>query len=246
VGTIRIGCSGWVYRDWRGVLYPEGLPQRRWLERYAEVFDTVEVNATFYRLAKPATVERWIAETPDDFAFTVKASQYLTHFARLRDLERGVQRFYDGIAPLAASPKLACVLWQLPERFPRDDARLAAALDAVTALPPGRHAWEFRHPTWFAPDVLEALRWHGAPLVIGHHPQRPWVPLHAVTASPAFVRLHFGARGRRGNYSDRELREWAVRLRALAEQADVLVYLNNDWEGFAVRNARALKRLLGA
>ncbi|CAA9484824.1 MAG: FIG003003: hypothetical protein, partial [uncultured Solirubrobacteraceae bacterium] len=102
-GRIRIGCSGWVYRDWRGVLYPPRLPQARWPERYAEVFDTVEVNSTFYRLARPEVVERWVAATPPGFLFTVKASQYLTHFSRLRDLDRGVDRFYAGIAPLVGS-----------------------------------------------------------------------------------------------------------------------------------------------
>jgi uncharacterized protein YecE (DUF72 family) len=129
-GRIRIGCSGWVYRDWRGVLYPPRLPQARWLERYAEVFDTVEVNSTFYRLARPEVVERWVAATPPGFLFTVKASQYLTHFSRLRDLDRGVDRFYAGIAPLVGSPKLGPVLWQLPGRQERDDRMLLGRLNA--------------------------------------------------------------------------------------------------------------------
>jgi uncharacterized protein YecE (DUF72 family) len=239
-GTVRIGCSGWVYRDWRGVLYPKGVPQSRWLERYAEVFDTVEVNSTFYRLARPEVVERWVHATPPDFLFTVKASQYLTHFSRLRDLDRGVDRFYAGIAPLVGSPKLGPVLWQLPARQARDDRMLAGAL---AALPSGRHAFEFRHPSWFASEVLGMLRAHGVGLVIGDHPQRPWQPL-AVTAPFSLVRMHYGTRGRRGNYSDAELVEWAERIRGLAREADVLVYFNNDWEGFAVRNARRLQRLL--
>jgi len=240
-GRIRIGCSGWVYRDWRGVLYPPRLPQARWLERYAEVFDTVEVNSTFYRLARPEVVERWIAATPPGFLFTVKASQYLTHFSRLRDLDRGVDRFYAGIAPLVGSPKLGPVLWQLPGRQERDDGMLKGAL---AALPSGRHVFEFRHPSWFVPEVLDLLRAQGVGLVVGDHPERPWQPL-TVTGPVSFVRLHFGARGRRGNYSDAELGEWAGRIARLAEEADVLVYLNNDWEGFAVRNARCLQRLLG-
>ena len=240
-GRIRIGCSGWVYRDWRGVLYPPRLPQARWLERYAEVFDTVEVNSTFYRLARPEVVERWVAATPPGFLFTVKASQYLTHFSRLRDLDRGVDRFYAGIAPLVGSPKLGPVLWQLPGRQERDDGML---LGALNALPSGQHVFEFRHPSWFAPEILDVLRAHGVGLVVGDHPERPWQPL-TVTAPVSLVRLHFGARGRRGNYSDTELAAWARRIAGLAEEADVLVYLNNDWEGFAVRNARRLQRLLG-
>jgi uncharacterized protein YecE (DUF72 family) len=244
VGRIRIGCSGWVYRDWRGVLYPPGLSQRRWLARYAEAFDTVEVNSTHYRLARPSAVQAWLDETPDDFAFTVKTSRFLTHMRRLTDLGQGVERFYAGIEPLARSPKLACVLWQLPPTFARDDDRLAAALDATSHLPPGRHAWEFRHPSWFVPEVLGLLREHAVALVAGHHPDRPFVPVDA-TSDLGFVRFHFGARGRRGNYSEAELAEWAVRLRALADRCDeLLVYFNNDWEGFAVRNARRMQRLL--
>jgi uncharacterized protein YecE (DUF72 family) len=239
--TIRIGCSGWVYRDWRGVLYPPGLAQRDWLARYAEVFDTVEVNSTFYRLAHPEAVERWVEATPPTFLFTVKASRYLTHFTRLRDFERGVGRFYAGIAPLVASRKLAAVLWQLPARQERDDAMLA---ETLPRLPAGRHAFEFRHPSWFADEVLALLRAHDVALVIGDHPDRPWQPL-AVTSPLSLVRLHYGHRGRRGNYSEGELIAWAGRVRELARDADVLVYFNNDWEGFAVRNALRLRELLG-
>jgi uncharacterized protein YecE (DUF72 family) len=238
---IRIGCSGWVYRDWRGILYPDGLAQRNWLAHYASVFDTVEVNSTFYRLARPEAVARWVEATPADFRFTVKASRYLTHFARLHDFDRGVGRFYAGIAPLVESDKLTAVLWQLPPRQQRDDEMLAGWLDR---LPEGRHAFEFRHPSWFTDDVLALLRAHDAALVIGDRPDRPWQPI-TLTAAFSLVRLHYGSRGRRGNYSDSELREWATRIRKLAEDADVLVYLNNDWEGFAVRNALRLRELLG-
>ena len=240
---LRIGCSGWQYRSWRGVLYPQGCAQRRWLARYAEVFDTVEVNATFYRLARPAAVQAWVDATPPGFVFAVKGSRYLTHMKKLTDLGRGLERFYESIGPLARSPKLGPVLWQLPEWFGRDDDRLAAALDA---LPEGRHAFEFRHRSWFAPEVYGLLHAHDAALVIGDHPERPWQPRDVVTAHFAFVRLHYGTRGRRGNYSARELAEWAVRLRALRERADVFAYFNNDWEGFAVRNALELRRLTAA
>jgi uncharacterized protein YecE (DUF72 family) len=240
VASIRIGCSGWVYTSWRGILYPPKLPQRSWLARYAEVFDTVEVNSTFYRLARPGAAEGWLAATPPGFLFTCKASQYLTHMKRLRDIGEGTARFYDALDPLPASDRFGPVLWQLPERDRLDLPRLAAALDG---LPPGRHAFEFRHPSWFTDDVLELLRWHGVALVIGDHPERPWQP-HVITAPFTFVRFHYGARGRRGNYARPELEAWADELLRLSEQAEVLAYFNNDWEGFAVRNGRALKALL--
>jgi uncharacterized protein YecE (DUF72 family) len=237
VGELRVGCSGWMYDDWRGVLYPPGVPKRRWLGAYAERFDTVEVNATFYRLASPQAVAGWVRDTPADFTFTLKASRFLTHMKRLTDLGTGIERFYAAVAPLAESPKLGPVLWQLPERFTRDDDRLAGAL---AALPPGRHAFEFRHPSWFAPEVLALLRARNAALAIGVHPARPWQPVE-LTADFTIVRFHFGARGRRGNYSAAELAAWAPRLAVLAREADVFAYFNNDWEGFAVRNASAMR-----
>jgi uncharacterized protein YecE (DUF72 family) len=237
---IRIGCSGWNYADWRGVLYPPGCPQRKWLARYAEVFDTVEVNTTFYRLPSIDTVRGWVAQTPPGFTFAVKSSRYLTHIKRLTDMERGVARLLERLEPLAGSPKMGPMLWQLPGNFRRDDERLAFALER---LPPGRHAFEFRHRSWFADDVLDMLRSHGVALAIGDHPERPWQP-HELTADFTFVRLHHGRRGRRGNYSATELDEWAGELGRLARRAEVFAYFNNDWEGFAIHNARGMRERL--
>jgi uncharacterized protein YecE (DUF72 family) len=239
---VRIGCSGWNYADWRERVYPKGTPPRRWLAHYATLFDTVEVNSTFYRLAKPDAVAGWLRDTPDHFVFAVKASQYLTHMKRLTDMGRGVERFYASIGPLADSPKLGPVLWQLPARARRDEDRLAFALER---LPPGRHCFEFRHESWFTADVLDLLRAYAVALVIGVHPERPWQPLE-LTADWTFLRFHYGARGRGGNYSDSELREWAGRVRGLAARADVFAYFNNDWQAFAVRNALRLRQLLTA
>lgn len=234
--ALRVGCSGWNYADWRGVLYPKGLPTSRWLERYAEVFDTVEVNATFYRLPSRDTVARWVEQTPEGFVFTVKASRYLTHVKRLADLGAGVERFWERLEPLVASQKMGPVLWQLPESFHRDDDRLAGAL---AALPPGRHAFELRHPSWFTADVYALLRAHGAALVIGDHPKRPF-QTHERTADWTLVRFHHGRRGRGGNYSDRELDTWKRRLAAWRHDTEVYAYFNNDWKAYAVRNARRL------
>ncbi len=121
-----------------------------------------------------------------------------------------------------------------------DVPRLSEALDQ---LPPGRHCFEFRHPSWFSDEVLELLRFHHVALVIAHHPERPWQP-HELTTDWTFLRFHYGERGRRGNYSETELGEWAPRVRALAERAEVFAYFNNDWEGFAVRNALRLRKLV--
>jgi uncharacterized protein YecE (DUF72 family) len=241
--TYRIGCSGWNYDSWRhGVFYPERCPARLWLEYYARYFDTVEVNATFYRLPTVKAVEGWVDQTPDDFVFAVKMSRYVTHVKRLRDLAPSMELFYKRIEPLARSAKLGPVLWQLPPTFRRDDDRLAAAL---SQLPAGRHAFEFRHESWFTPDVMGLLREHGVALVIGDRPEVHSFQTHELTTDWTFVRFHSGTRGRRGNYSERELREWAGQLRSWPVRK-ACVYFNNDWEGFAVRNARRLRELLRA
>ena len=238
---VRVGCSGWNYADWRGTVYPLGLGTGRWLEHYATLFDTVEVNSTFYRLASARAVAGWVTQTPPEFVFAVKASRYLTHMKRLADMAQGVARFYERIEPLVGSGKLGPVLWQLPGNFHRDDDRLAGAL---AALPPGRHCFEFRHPSWFTEDVYALLREHAVALVIQHHPDRPF-QAHTFTADWTFVRFHFGARGRRGNYSPSEIEEWVATIDGWRRAVEVFAYFNNDWESFAVRNAQALRAGLG-
>ena len=157
-------------------------------------------------------------------------------------MERGVERLYAGIAPLAESPRMGPMLWQLPASFHRDDDRLGFALER---LPPGRHCFEFRHPSWFCAEVFGLLHTFGAALVIGDDPRRP-LPFSPLTADWTLIRLHYGSRGRRGNYSERELRGWATRIEELRAEAEVLAYFSNDWEGFAVRNGLRLARLLEA
>jgi uncharacterized protein YecE (DUF72 family) len=237
---VRIGCSGWMYDDWRGRLYPEREPKRRWLELYAEHFDTVEVNNTFYRLTKREAVANWVAQTPPEFVFAVKASRYLTHIKRLVDIREGIGRFYEPLAPMVEAGRLGPVLWQLPENFHRDDARLEGWLDS---LPPGRHTIELRHESWFAPAVMDALRACGVALTIGDHPSRPFQS-HDATADWRFVRFHYGSRGRGGNYSKTELTEWARRIAQWRRQTEVYAYFNNDWQGFAPANAKALGKKL--
>ena len=237
---VRIGCSGWNYKDWRQSFYPKGLPARQWLERYAEAFDTVEINNTFYRLPKQSAVENWVKQTPSGFVFTVKASRYLTHIKRLTTVEEGVKLLYERIEPLAQSPKMGPVLWQLPGNFQRDDERLRGALKE---LPKGRHCFEFRHPSWFCDEVYKLLRRHRVALVIGDTPERPF-QTHEFTAAWTFVRFHYGHRGRGGNYSQTELEEWAERIRDWRERVEVYAYFNNDWKEYAVKNALELKKLL--
>ena len=238
--AIRIGCSGWDYAAWRGRFYDAREPRRRWLELYAERFDTVEVNSTFYRLARPEAVRRWIDATPEGFRFAVKASRYLTHIRRLTELHSGIERFYAPLEPLIDAGRLGPVLWQLPENFHRDDARLAAWLEA---LPPGLHTIEFRNASWFVRPVYELLRDHGVALTVGDHPARPFQS-HEATAAWRFIRFHYGSRGVAGNYSAVELDDWAARIRRWRHHTEIWAYFNNDWQAFAPANATGLKRRL--
>ena len=242
---IRIGLSGWNYAHWRhGVFYPPRLPASRWLEFYAEHFDTVEVNSTFYRLPRPDAVAHWLEQTPEGFVFSIKASRYLTHVKRLRDLGPGLERFLERIEPLLGSAKLGPLLWQLPPTFRRDHERLA---DALAQLPRDlRNCVEFRDPSWFVEETYALLREHGVALAIGDRPQVNAFQTHELTAGWTYVRFHAGTRGRRGNYSDAELRGWAERLRGWSRTHEVFAYFNNDWEGFAPRNAALLLRLLSS
>ena len=212
------------------------MPQRRWLERYAEAFDTVEVNNTFYRLPSLEAVRGWAESTPPGFTFAVKASRYLTHVKRLRNLREGVARLDERLQPLVEAGKLGPVLWQLPANFRRDDERLAKALDA---LGEGRHCFEFRHESWFREEVYALLRQHGAALAIGDDPARPFVQ-RVLTTDWTLVRFHRGHRGRGGNYSASELDEWRRRFSQWRRRATVFAYFNNDWKGYAVKNALAL------
>jgi uncharacterized protein YecE (DUF72 family) len=238
--SIRIGCSGWNYTSWKDAFY-EGKPARLWLQHYAQHFDTVEVNTTFYRLPQRSSVAAWVAQTPPHFLFSIKASRYLTHIKRLTDLRGGIERYYERIEPLVRSTKLGAVLWQLPATFKRDDERLAAALEA---LPPGRHCFEFRHPGWFVEPVYELLRAHEAALVIGDRPEVKEFQAYEFTTDWTFARFHYGSRGRRGSYSETELEEWARRFEEWSRDVEILAYFNNDWEAFAIRNALWLKRRL--
>jgi len=231
---VHIGCSGWNYAAWRELFYPKGLPANRWLEHYAQHFSTVEVNSTFYRLAKREAVARWATQVPDDFVFSVKASRYLTHIKRLSGMREGVKRFYEPLEPLIEAGKLGPVLWQLPPNMKRDDERLA---NALRELRPGRHCFEFREPSWFVPEVYELLREHGVALVFGDRPEVASFQTHEMTTDWTFVRFHHGHRGRRGNYSVSELETWKRRVARWRNEREVFLYFNNDWEGFAIQNA---------
>ena len=233
-----------MYRDWRGAFYPEKLPQREWLSHYARHFDTVEVNNTFYRLPSEAAVAGWVERTPEDFCFAIKASRYITHVKRLLEPAKYTERFFERVVPLLEARKLSVTLWQLPPSFKRDEERLANALTVIGDRAPGRHAFEFRHPTWYATDVYDLLRERDVALVIPDSNEYPFAE-RRLTADWTYVRLHRSRRRASGDYTKGELETWKRRIAAWRARTSVLVYFNNDWEAFAIANARTLKAGLG-
>ena len=167
-------------------------------------------------------------------------SRYITHIKRLANPERPGERLLERLQPLAAGSKLGPILWQLPPNFKRDDDRLGATLEN---LAPGRHCFEFRHPSWFTAAVYDLLRDAGAALVIGDDPEMPF-QTREITTDWSLIRFHRGSRWRRGKYSARELDSWKRRIAAWRSDVEIYAYFNNDWEGFAVDNARWLKQHL--
>ncbi len=237
MAIVRVGTSGWNYSHWRERFYPAKLRQSEWLEFYAGVFDTVEINATFYRLPKPEYVDGWRRAVPGNFLFSVKGSRYLTHVKRLGENGEPVDRFFDLVGRLRK--KGGPVLWQLPPSFKRNDDRLAAF---AGDLPGGwRHTFEFRHPSWFNAEVYDILERAGAGLCIPDHPDIP--AERVLTAGWTYIRFHYGKDD--GSYTRRQLGQWAGRIRDFIQSgADVYAYFNNDLMGYAVQNAGQLKKML--
>ncbi|HEY2131181.1 MAG TPA: DUF72 domain-containing protein [Streptosporangiaceae bacterium] len=248
---VLVGTSGWQYRDWRGVLYPDGVPQRRWLEHYASQYATVENNNSFYRLPSRDTFATWRDRTPDGFVMAVKASRYLTHIRRLRDPAEPVARLLGAAAGLG--PRLGPVLLQLPPNLAADPPLLAACLDQfrtaarAAGTGPVRVAVELRHPSWWAEDqaseVRQVLADHDAALCWADRLGHPVSPLWR-TAGWGYLRFHEGAAQPWPRYGPQALRSWAERIQQTwPGAADVYVYFNNDPGGAAVRDSAAFAAL---
>jgi uncharacterized protein YecE (DUF72 family) len=245
-GTVRIGTSGWSYPHWRrGVFYPEGLLQRAEADFARASFPTLELNATFYRLPKPTTVERWRDEAPTGFVYAAKGSRFITHLKRLTNLGPAVDRYLERIAPL--EPVMDVVLWQLPPDLERDLPRLTHFLDHVAgrfANIDTRHAVEFRHPSWLDDEVHAALAERGVATTWISSLRMPFRPV--TTTDLAYVRFHGLEGGFSHAYTDAELAPVAAAVTESAEAGrDVYVYFNNDGLGRAPHDARRFAELVG-
>jgi uncharacterized protein YecE (DUF72 family) len=237
---LLIGTSGWSYETWKNGFYA-GLPQKEWLRHCSTRFTALEINATFYRLQEPELLARWRDETPERFVFAMKANRYLTHYRRLLEPEASIDMERERAESLGG--KLGAVLWQLPKNFQRHDARLEGFLEALRRHWPTRHVLEFRHASWFVPEVAERLAAHGVAACISD--AKDWPMWEQVTTDFAYVRLHGHTHTYHSGYSKRSLERWAHRVRAwMAQGRDVHVYFDNTDAGAAPRNAMALRALV--
>jgi uncharacterized protein YecE (DUF72 family) len=236
--VILVGTSGWQYKDWRGRLYPEKLPQRLWLERYAEAFATVEVNNAFYRLPERSTFESWRTRTPDDFRVAVKVSRYLTHIKRLHDPEEAVGRFLSRAEGMG--DRLGPVLLQLPPTLRADPVALAGTLRLFPRSV--KVAVEPRHESWWVDDIRKVLEQRGAALSWADRRGRPVTPLWH-TADFGYLRLHQGRAQPAPRYGRAALSSWVDRLADAFGDASSYVYFNNDHGGAAVVDAAAFAHI---
>jgi uncharacterized protein YecE (DUF72 family) len=245
-GRVRVGCSGWMYKEWRGVVYPRDLPQRRWFADYAERFDTVELNTTFYRLPTVEAVEQWAEQAPPGFTYALKLGAFGSHRMKLRDPGSWLPNHVDRARRLG--DHLGPTLVQLPPRWTRNVERLDELLTVAARVGPElQWAVELREPSWLHDDVFETLRRHDAALCVHDLlADHPWER----TATWTYVRFHGPDALRHpyhGRYTGRRLRPVADRLAGwLAEDTDVFAYFNNDVDGHAVTDARWLRGQLEA
>jgi uncharacterized protein YecE (DUF72 family) len=233
----RIGTSGWNYRHWKEIFYPPQLPASKWLDFYAVHFNTVELNATFYRLPKPETFDNWYKKTPDDFLWSVKASKYITHTRRLSDCREPLERLYESVGRL--KEKLGPILVQLPPTLTFNSQLLIQFCKNLD--PSYRHTLEIRHPSWVDRQVFDILKEYNMALCISDTAAK--YPFHEVQTSDFFyVRLHGSRKLYASEYTEEELLRWSRKIRSW--DVPTYIYFDNDFKGFAINNAKRLKELL--
>ena len=236
---VRIGCSGWVYKHWKGVFYPEDLPQKRWFEYYSSEFDTVEINNSFYRLPPPATFEKWRKQAPPGFCYAVKANRYLTQAKNLNDCEEPLERMMAAVRSLG--DRLGPMLYQLPPKMKINLERLEGFL---RILPKGvASVFEFRNTSWYVPETYALLDRYGASFCV--HDMPGSASERMAVGLIAYVRFHGGEGKYWGRYSDEGLLDWTDWILEQSRQGrSVWCYFNNDIHGHAIDDARTLRSMV--
>jgi len=248
---LYIGTSGWIYSHWDGVFYPEDLPAKDKLKYFSKHFKTAEINYSFYHLPRPSTYENWYQQTPKDFIFAVKASRFITHIKRLKGIKAAWQTFLENALHL--KEKLGPILFQFPPSF-KASAENTKRLEEFLKILRGptsqggrtsknlNFAFEFRHKTWCDKEIYKLLKKYKAAWVIADSPRYPRADV--VTCDLAYIRMHGSKVMFSSNYTKKELKNLAQKIKRWLKSSDVYVYFNNDAMGYAVENARTLKSIL--
>lgn len=236
---IHIGTSGWAYKHWRGTFYPDHIKVKDQFSYYQKIFNTVEINNTFYRIPSDAAFQKWEREVQDDFVYVIKANRFITHMKKLHDPEDSLLIFMEKIKFL--EKKLGAVLFQLPPFLSADLTLLENFLLALSDK--NRYVFEFRHPSWYIPEVYQLLEKYNCAFCIyelaGHHS-----PIQ-VTADFVYLRLHGPAAVKyQGSYSDVILKQWADQCVEWSKTKDVFVFFDNDENGYAALNAVRLQTII--
>ncbi|MCC3151552.1 DUF72 domain-containing protein [Hymenobacter sp. BT770] len=237
--TFHIGCSGYHYRHWRGAFYPEKMPMRLWFEYYSQHFRTLELNVTFYRFPKLSFLENWYAQSPADFRFAVKVPQLITHYKQFNNVKQQLGDFYDTTGR-GLLEKLGPILFQLPPRLAYDPDRLARILDCLD--PSFLNVLEFRHPSWWRPEVHEELVRRKVIFCGQSHPQLPDAVV--ATAPVLYYRFHGVPDLYRSPYDEGFLRRITSAIQDQAGVQEAYVYFNNDIDASAIGNARQMLALV--
>ncbi|MBZ9856460.1 DUF72 domain-containing protein [Mesorhizobium sp. CA13] len=237
--SYYVGCSGWFYWKWRGNFYAAEMSTSEWFNHYAQQFETVEINASFYSWPTVANVKSWLRQPGSrTFVYTVKVCELITHIRKFEDTEILVKDF--GLIADILSERMGCFLFQLPPSYRFTEERLIAILGQLDHT--RRNVVEFRHKSWWNETVYSAFREKGTIFCSCSAPRLPDVLVR--TADDIYVRMHGPERWYRHDYTDSELIEWAERIRDSGARR-AWVYFNNDYEGFAPKNALTMRRLLG-
>lgn len=232
---IFIGTSGWSYGHWEGIFYPEDLKQNEKLVYYAQYFDTVEINSSFYHLHRPATYANWYKKTPKDFLFAVKGSRFISHVKKMNQPQEPLKNFFDSIKPL--KEKQGPILWQFPPNFKLNLERLKNFIKFLNKK--YKYTFEFRHESWFCQEVYNLFKKHNISLCLASTPSYPYEEV--ITANFVYCRLHGSKSLYASKYTPSELKEWAKKIKKWKKTC--YIYFDNDAQGYAVENALELKKL---
>ncbi len=245
---VFIGTSGYNYKDWKERFYPKDLPQKNWLKYYSAQFETVEINATFYRNFGQSIYEKWYMQTPDHFKFTIKGSRLITHIKRVKEVNEELDIFFESVKAL--NGKIANVLWQFPASFIRKSETEKNFISFLKLLSQPRltrpkdvnQVIEFRHNSWFTKEIYNLLDKHKIGFVISDSHAFPSV--EKVTGDMVYIRFHGPGKLYSTPYTTEQLKVWAKKIKKYKNKHNIYCYFNNDVSGYAIQNAKELIELV--